>query len=374
MQHQALALAVAPVLALAATPAVALAEDLLLPGDTAIAIDEDGFTFGSFPAGEAPANVLDGNSSTKYLNFGGSGSGFIVTPSMASILQSFQLTTANDSESRDPTSFSLFGTNDAISSTDNSQGTLEDWNEIASGMLNLPSARETAGPIVDVTNSTSYSSYKLFFPTLKGGDGFFMQIADAQFFTGTGGSGSAILSASDAIVGIDNTGVPDSDFPDGEAPQFAIDGDTSTKHLNFGEENSGLVLEPSRGASIVTSITLTTANDAEARDPSSFEIYGTNESLVTPQNGTGDEQMWTFIAAGDLDLPADREAEGPTVDFANTTAFTAYKVVFPTVKDADNANSIQYSELQLGGTFVVPEPSSLALLGLGGVTLLRRRR
>jgi hypothetical protein len=35
----------------------------------------------SYPAAEAPANILDGNPATKYLNRGGAGSGFIVTPS-----------------------------------------------------------------------------------------------------------------------------------------------------------------------------------------------------------------------------------------------------------------------------------------------------
>jgi hypothetical protein len=62
----------------------------------------------------------------KYLNFGEINSGFIVTPSNGpSIVHSFQITTANDAVERDPTSWRLYGTDDPITSTDNSTGSQE---------------------------------------------------------------------------------------------------------------------------------------------------------------------------------------------------------------------------------------------------------
>jgi hypothetical protein len=86
------------------------AVDLLSPTDFIIAVDANfGAPNSSYPGGEFPAYAIDGTAGNKYLNFGGAGSGFIVTPSAASIVQSFQITTANDASGRNPSSWALWG-------------------------------------------------------------------------------------------------------------------------------------------------------------------------------------------------------------------------------------------------------------------------
>lgn len=67
-------------------------EAILGPNDLLIAVDSDGLvSSSSYPAAEAPANILDGDPATKYLNRGAGGSGFIVTPAQAIMVQSFTI-------------------------------------------------------------------------------------------------------------------------------------------------------------------------------------------------------------------------------------------------------------------------------------------
>ena len=151
------------VLVLIAAPV--FGDAILAPGDFIIAVDADSASGG--PAGERAPNAIDRDITTKYLNSGKENSGFIVTPSFGpSIVTSFELTTANDVEWRDPASWALYGTNDAILSTDNSAGNAENWMLIDSGSVSLPSARRTLGPMVPVNSSTGYTSYKMLFPTV----------------------------------------------------------------------------------------------------------------------------------------------------------------------------------------------------------------
>ncbi len=138
------------------------------PGDPVLAIDTDVTVTSDYPNFEGPSSVTDQNAGTKYLNFGQAGTGFIATPVFgSSTIQSLQLTTANDAEERDPASYELYGTNDPITSADNSFGDQENWTLISSGALTLPPERQTPGPIVDFANATAYTSYKLIFPTVK---------------------------------------------------------------------------------------------------------------------------------------------------------------------------------------------------------------
>lgn len=164
---------------------------ILLPFDSIIAIDRDAFN-SSYPSNESPSNAIDGTLN-KYLNFGELNSGFIVTPTVgSSIVKSFQISTANDAEERDPTAWELYGTNDTIQSSDNSTGSAENWTLIDFGGVSLPGARNAPGPNVEVTNSTAYTSYRMVFTGVKNAAAAnSMQIAEIQFFGDFGGGSSS---------------------------------------------------------------------------------------------------------------------------------------------------------------------------------------
>ena len=192
-----------------------------------------------------------------------------------------------------------------------------------------------------------------------------------------------VLNGSQFEVGVAGTIGGVNNWPAAEPPEDLINGvigGGGEKYLNFARENTGVIVTPSAltggNPTIVTSIDFWNANDAEPRDPASFDLYGTNVAI----SGAGpfDLNDFTLVASSPLSLPSDRDTVaddlgfGETVSFSNSDAYTSYMLIFPTVKDAPNANSMQISEVQFQGQ-VVPEPSSMALVVMTGLMLLFRR-
>ena len=348
---------------LLASQQTAMALNVVAPGDPIIAIDgDDDYTISSgssYPAGEAPQYLFDDmyleGSHTKYLNFGGALSGFIVTPSAASTIQSFTFATANDSIGRTPTSYILWGTNDTIASTDNSVGDGESWTLISEGGLTPPTTLYTVSDAVSFANSSSYSSYRMIFPTLDGEP--LMQLSEMSFYessdatgtdvtTGAGGSALAIRIPEDPYL-------TNSGSPGAEGVANVIDGDSGTKYLNYAGAYSGFIVTPTAGSSVVEAFRITTANDAPERDPSQWELYGTNEEIASGNNGPGVAENWTLIDTGSMELPEGRLTASSiiSVDNASQAAYTSYKMVFPQLKgQIDNPASnplFQIADIEL---------------------------
>ena len=86
-------------------------------------------------------------------------------------------------------------------------------------------------------------------------------VANASFAVDIGlaesPGGNALLQPIDPILAVDLDG--DSSYPDAESPHNAIDR-TGAKYLNFGKTNSGFIVSPSAGSSVVRSFQITTAN------------------------------------------------------------------------------------------------------------------
>ena len=193
-----------------------------------------------------------------------------------------------------------------------------------------------------------------------------------------------VLNVDQFEVGMAGTTGGANNWPAAEPPEDLINGvigGGGEKYLNFAELNTGVIVTPTELTggmpTIVSSIDFWVANDAEPRDPANFVLYGTNAAI----SGGGPFPLADFsmIVSADLDLPSDRDTIpddmgfGQSVSFANTDSYSAYMLIFPDVKDAPNANSMQISEVQFHGE-VVPEPSAFALAGLAVLGLLFRRR
>ncbi|MCB1097228.1 MAG: hypothetical protein KDN22_16765 [Verrucomicrobiae bacterium] len=172
------------------------------------------------------------------------------------------------------------------------------------------------------------------------------------------------LTADGFVIGVAGTTADTNNWPAGEAPGFAIDG-AGQKYLNFGKFNTGLLVIPA-APSVASAIKVWAANDSEGRDPSSYEVYGTNADLSGAAGtvGLGD---FTRIGSGGLALPSSRndggaaelaEGNASLSLFANTTKYAAYMIVFPTIKD-EGQNSMQLADVQLLGTM---DPVAIGLM------------
>lgn len=344
---------------------------LLQASDRILAIDLDTSSTSNSPLTEGPAAAIDGDLNTKYLNFGRAGSGYILSLNTPQALQGLWLSTANDVSGRDPSRIAIYGTNDAVSSQTHSNGMGENWMLLSRQSVSLPDARGAVdAAFLNWANDVAFSSYRLVVEAIRDPFVTAMQVAETRFTLDRGGLNNAAVSGA-TVLAIDYP-VSESRYPVNEHPGLLLDGSSATKYLNFGESRSGFIVTPGVGPTIATSMLLTTATDFEQRDPASYLLYGTNDSIQSYDNSTGAEEAWTLISAGMLPHSPLGGATLPRISFENATSYTSYRVVFDSVYDEAAANSMQLSGFQLEGT-IVPEAGAATLVIAASIALAARR-
>jgi len=153
-----------------------------------------------------------------------------------------------------------------------------------------------------------------------------------------------VTGPGDTVQGVPNDG----DWPPAEYPDLAIDNSATTKYLHRkgGAMATGFQVAPLVGSTIVTGLTFTTANDAATRDPVTFELSGSNESIDGP---------YQVIAAGDIvdfagatEWPRFTKNTTP-IEFANTVPYKFYQIVFPDLRGTTET-LMQIAEVEFIGT------------------------
>ncbi len=122
--------------------------------------------------------------------------------------------------------------------------------------------------------------------------------------------------------------------PGGEEVYRAFDNSNNTKYLNYSGAGSGVTIDLGTGnAYAVNGLGLTTANDSSERDPTSYEVWGSND-------GTS----FTRVSYGTMTAPTTRLTDYADISFSNSTSYQWYRVVFPTVR---GSSYMQIAEIRL---------------------------
>ncbi|WP_298897334.1 HYR domain-containing protein [uncultured Psychroserpens sp.] len=138
--------------------------------------------------------------------------------------------------------------------------------------------------------------------------------------------------------------------PGGEAVQNVIDQNSNTKFLDFNAfDGIGFDIDLLGDSKIAVAIEFVTANDAPERDPTDYEVFGSND-------GTS----YTSIATGNIPCISDRFFPR-TFSFTNTTGYTYYRVNFTGTCAASSINQIADVQLYetIGTAPVITCPSDI---------------
>jgi hypothetical protein len=256
-------------------------------------------TSNNSPPGEGAANAFDNNPYTKYLNFDKYNAGVTVKLNVGRVITGFTLTTANDFPGRDPTSYKLYGSNDGVN-----------WTKIQEGNLNLSNNRYAVSSMIDVTNTTSYIYYYIFFPTTKAGNGCgldcnSMQIAEITYYydynstvTSTDTGSGSVANPSDLCCGGSSAPFNSNTQFTGRVSTFANRArqDTVVSITQLGSYNSATVQQSGtknnyseiyvQGNSNTTNTTQTSTSST-ATNYIELDVIGSSNTINLTQNSTG---------------------------------------------------------------------------------------
>ncbi|WP_299117508.1 HYR domain-containing protein [uncultured Winogradskyella sp.] len=146
--------------------------------------------------------------------------------------------------------------------------------------------------------------------------------------------------------------------PGGEAVQNVIDQNSSTKFLDFDAfDGIGFDVDLLGESKTAVAIEIVTANDAPERDPTNYEIFGSND-------GTN----YTSIATGNIPCVPDRFLSR-TFSFTNTTGYTFYRVNFTGTCAASTINQIADVQLfeTIGNAPIITCPANIDVNNDAGI-------
>lgn len=262
------------------------------------------------PANEGISKLIDNSNNSKYLTFHAN-AWVQYHATKAYIVTEYRITSANDAEARDPYSWTLSGSNDGVnfSQIDSRSG------------QNFANRFQTN--VYTFTNSTAYTYYRL---DMNNNSGSILQLAELELFgeipvveqeiTNDGGLVSAEYNDSPANEGISKL----------------IDNSSSSKYLTF--HANAWVQYKANSSYVLTKYTITSANDAEQRDPYNWTLSGSNDGVNFSQIDSRSGQNFT------------NRFQTNEYQVSNSSSYTYYRLDM----NNNSGNILQLAELELFGT------------------------
>ena len=225
------------------------------------------------------------------------------------VISSYSLTSANDFPDRDPQDWQLQGSNDGVNFvTLDTQSDSDFANRFQTNSHNI-------------ANTEAYQYYRLNITDNNGAS--FIQLAELQLFESTNN-----------YVDVTINGTPSSSIPPhpSHPEEFGFDNNNETKWLIGGSD--GWLQYEFDEPLVISSYSLTSANDFPDRDPQDWQLQGSNDGV-------------NFVT---LDTQSDRDFanrfQTNSYNIANTEAYQYYRL---NITDNNGASVIQLAELQLFG-------------------------
>jgi hypothetical protein len=319
--------------------------DVTQPGDPLIASSDNS------PGSEGVANAIDGQP-TKYLNFDTANnttpSGFVVTPSVgATLVTGLTMQSANDAVGRDPLSITLEGSNDEAPTWDTGNWeTIYENAAIPSWVETFPGDDRFQTQQFSFDNNKPFLHYRWTTILLQEDTQNSMQIAEVELL------GDVVVLATDVTQPGDAIQASSDNSPGSEGVANAIDGQP-TKYLNFDTANnttpSGFVVTPGIGKTVLSGLTMQSANDAVGRDPLSITLEGSNDEAPTWDTGNW-ETIYENVAIPSWveTFPGDDRFQTQQFSFDNNKPFLHYRWTTILLQE-DTQNSMQIAEVELLG-------------------------
>lgn len=245
------------------------------------------------PAGETANKAIDGSSGSKYLNFDRANAGFTITLNQGRVISGVKFTTANDFEPRDPTKFTLYGSNDGVT-----------WTEITANQsttLNTVSSRFTQTAMVSVNNSNPYVYYFITFPSIKAIDTY-GSVAGCQAALGT-------LACDSVQIG--------------EVTYFYDSNNSATSTAS----GTGTIANPGTPGAVSS---MNTAPTVVSTAPGTSQVVVT-ETPGTTQTATANTRGTTQTVTAYANARGDKTADGKQMAVVRTTTVTRTTPITTTV-------------------------------------------